>query len=333
MSDTAAGLDRPNPDRPALDRAERRRRLLDVVQSRGAILVLAAAVLVAGAVFPAFLRWANLLDIVTAASFVGLVAIGQTVVIIMGGFDLAVGSVVGLGTVIAALCAPYGWVLALLAPVAAGAAVGFVDGTLIARARMAPFIVTLAALLAIRALAVATAGESLVIADPGVFGLLANGTILGVNALVWILAAAYALAALVLNRTAFGTAVFAIGGNEEAARMMGVRVERTVVLAYVASGALAGLAGALLASRLDSGLSAAGTGYELQSIAAAVIGGVLLTGGVGTMTGALSGALLLGLIDNVINQIGTLNAYYQGLVSGAFLLLAVVVQGALSQGR
>lgn len=317
----------------SLDRAERRRRLLDLVQSRGAVLVLIVAVLAAGAIFPDFLRRENLLDIVTAASFVGLVTIGQTFVIIMGGFDLAVGSVVGLGTVIAATCAPYGWAAALAAPVAAGAAVGLVDGTLIARARMAPFIVTLAALLAVRALAVATAGESLVIADPGFFAVLANGSLLGVNDLVWILLAAYAVAALVLNRTAFGTAVFAIGGNEEAARMMGVRVERTVVLAYVVSGALAGLAGALLASRLDSGLSAAGTGYELQSIAAAVIGGVLLTGGVGAMAGALSGALLLGLIDNVINQIGTLSAYYQGLVSGAFLLLAVVVQAALSRGR
>ena len=316
-----------------LDRAERRRRLLDVVQSRGAVLVLALAVIAAALVFPDFLRWANVLDIVTAASFVGLITIGQSFVIIIGGFDLAVGSIVGLGTVIAAYCAPYGWVPALLAPVLAGALIGLVDGTLIARARMAPFIVTLAALLAIRALAVATAGESLVIANPGFFATIANGSLLGIGDLVWILVAAYALAALLLNRTAFGTAVFAIGGNEEAARMMGVRVERVTILAYVGSGALAGLTGALLAAHLDSGLSAAGTGYELQSIAAAVIGGVLLTGGVGTMAGALSGALLLGLIDNVINQIGTLSAYYQGLVSGAFLLLAVVVQAALSRGR
>jgi ribose/xylose/arabinose/galactoside ABC-type transport system permease subunit len=316
-----------------LDRAERRRRMLDVAQSRGAVLVLTLAVLAAGLVFPDFLRRANLLDIVTAASFVGLVTIGQSFVIIIGGFDLAVGSVVGLGTVIAATCAPYGWVPALAAPVLVGTLVGLVDGTLIARARMAPFIVTLAALLAIRALAVATAGESLVIADPGFFATIANGNLLGVGSLVWVLLAAYAAAALLLNRTAFGTAVFAVGGNEEAARMMGVRVERVVILAYCLSGALAGLTGALLAAHLDSGLSAAGTGYELQSIAAAVIGGVLLTGGVGTMAGALSGALLLGLIDNVINQIGTLSAYYQGLVSGAFLLLAVVVQAALSRGR
>ncbi len=316
-----------------LARTERRRRLLDLVQSRGAILVLLASIAAAGATFPDFLRPANLLDIATAAAFVGLVTIGQSFVLILGGFDLAVGSIAGLGTVIAAYCAPYGWLPALLAPVLVGAAIGLVDGTLIARARMAPFIVTLAALLAVRAAAVATAGESMVIANPGFFATIANGSLLGIGNLVWILLAAYAAASLLLNRTPFGTAIFAIGGNEEAARMLGIRVVRTTTLAYVLSGATAGLAGSLLAAHLDSGLSAAGTGYELQSIAAAVIGGVLLTGGVGTMAGALAGALLLGLIDNVINQIGTLSAYTQGLASGAFLLLAVIVQAALSRSR
>ncbi len=283
--------------------------------------------------FPDFLQPGNLGDIVTAASFVGLVTIGQTFVIILGGFDLAVGSIVGLGTVLAAYAVPYGWGAALACPVLMGLLVGLIDGYLIARARMAPFIVTLAALLAIKGAAVALAGESLVIGQPGFFAVIANGSVLGVNNLIWILVLAYAAAALVLNRTAFGAAVFAVGGNEEAARMLGVRVERTKIQTYCLSGGLAGLSGALLAAHLYSGLSAAGTGYELQSIAAAVIGGVLLTGGVGTLLGALSGALLLGLIQNVINQIGTLSAAYQGLASGAFLLIAVVIQAGLTRRR
>lgn len=310
-----------------------RARLVGLIQARGAILVLIVAALASGLVFPDFLHAANVADIVTAASFLGLVAIGQTFVIILGGFDLSVGSMVGLGTVLAAYALPFGWVAALLVPVAAGTLVGLADGLLIARTRMAPFIVTLAALLALKGAAIALAGESMVIATPGFFGVIANGHLLGVSNLILILVVAFALGALVLNRTPFGAAVFAIGGNEEAARMLGIRVERVKVLTYCVSGGLAGLAGALLASRLSSGLSAAGNGYELQSIAAAVIGGVLLTGGVGTMFGALAGVLLLGLINNVINQIGSLSAAYQGLASGAFLLLAVIIQAGLSRSK
>ncbi|MEM5406156.1 ABC transporter permease [Paraburkholderia unamae] len=161
----------------------------------------------------------------------------------------------------------------------------------------------------------------------------ANGSVFGVNNLIWLLVVVYALGGALLNHTRFGAAIFAIGGNEEAARMLGVRVERVKILAYGLSGALAGLSGALLASHLDAGLSGAGTGYELQSIAAAVIGGVLLTGGVGTMAGPLAGVLLLGVIDNVINQVGTLSPYYQNLASGAFLLAAVIVQTVLTGRR
>ncbi len=314
-------------------RAESRARIVGLIQARGAIVVLVVAALAAGLVFPDFLHPGNLDDIVTAASFLGLVAIGQTFVVILGGFDLSVGSMVGLGTVLAAYAAPYGALAALALPMAVGLAVGLVDGLLIVRARMAPFIVTLAALLALKGLAVLLAGESLVIADPGWFGRIANGAAFGIGNLVVILLVAYALAALLLNRTRFGAAVFAIGGNEEAARMLGVRVERVKIATYCLSGTLAGLAGALLAAHLSSGLSSAGTGYELQSIAAAVIGGVLLTGGVGTMLGALSGVLLLGVIENVINQIGSLSAAYQGLASGAFLLLAVIVQSGLTRQR
>ena len=307
--------------------------LIALIQARGAIVVLAAVVLVAGVAFPDFLHAGNLQDIVTAATFLGLVAIGQTFVIILGGFDLAVGSMVSVGTVLAAYAVPYGWAAALLLPAAAGVLVGLVDGLLIARARMAPFIVTLSALLALKGAAVALAGESMVIAHPGFFGRIANGQVLGINTLVLVLLACFAIAALVLNRTSFGAAVFAIGGNEEAARMLGIRVERVKILTYCLSGGLSGLAGALLAAHLSSGLSAAGNGYELQSIAAAVIGGVLLTGGVGTMAGALAGVLLLGLINNIINQIGSLSAAYQGLAGGVFLLLAVIIQSGLSRGR
>ncbi|MCX5545629.1 ABC transporter permease [Paraburkholderia sp. CNPSo 3076] len=313
--------------------ASRRAQVIALVQSRGAIAMLVVVALVAGMVFPDFLRPANLADIASNGAFLGLVAVGQSIVIILGGFDLSVGSMVGLGTVLAAYAAPYGWGAAMLAPVAAGFVVGLVNGVLIARARMAPFIVTLAALLGLKGLALVLASQDLLIAHPGFFARIANGSVFGVNNLIWVLVVVYALGGALLNHTRFGAAIFAIGGNEEAARMLGVRVERVKILAYGLSGALAGLSGALLASHLDSGLSGAGTGYELQSIAAAVIGGVLLTGGVGTMAGPLAGVLLLGVIDNVINQVGTLSPYYQNLASGAFLLAAVIVQTVLTGRR
>lgn len=318
---------------PLRQHKERRHRIVSAIQSRGAIGILILVGLVAGLIFPDFLHAANLADIVSAGSFLGLIVIGQSLVIIMGGFDLSVGSLVGLGTVISAYAAPYGWAAAMLAPVVAGLLIGFVNGVLIARARMAPFIVTLAALLGLKGVALVLASQDLLIANPGFFTHIANGSIFGLSNLIWILVAAYLIGALVLNCTAYGAAIFAIGGNEEAARMLGVRVERTKIVTYGVSGALAGLAGALLASHLDSGLAAAGTGYELQSIAAAVIGGVLLTGGVGTMAGPLAGVILLGVIENIINQIGTLSPYYQNLASGAFLLVAVIAQTVLTSRR
>jgi ribose/xylose/arabinose/galactoside ABC-type transport system permease subunit len=300
---------------PLRQHKERRLRIVSVIQSRGAIGILILVGLVAGLIFPDFLHAANLADIVSAGSFLGLIVIGQSLVIIMGGFDLSVGSLVGLGTVISAYAAPYGWVAAMLAPVVAGLLIGFVNGVLIARARMAPFIVTLAALLGLKGVALVLASQDLLIANPGFFTIIANGSIFGLNNLIWILVAAYIVGAIVLNCTAYGAAIFAIGGNEEAARMLGVRVERIKIITYGVSGALAG------------------TGYELQSIAAAVIGGVLLTGGVGTMAGPLAGVILLGMIENIINQIGTLSPYYQNLASGAFLLVAVIAQTVLTSRR
>lgn len=317
---------------PTRETSTRRRRGLELVQSYGVIGVLVLVGALTTVFSPGFASFGNLSAIVTAACFIGLITIGQSFVMISGGIDLSVGSMVGLGTVVAALAAPYGWVLALTAPILVGAVVGVINGLLIGKARMAPFIVTLSALLAVKGIALVLAGSSITIAG-GAFTAIGNGSVLGISNLIWILIIAFALGALVLNRTAFGSRVFALGGNEDAAKMLGVDVVRLKIAVYTISGALAGLSGALLASRLSSGVATLGAGYELRSIAAAVIGGVLLTGGVGTMLGALCGALLISLIGNVINQVGSLNAYYQDLVTGLFLVLAVVVQGILTSKR
>jgi ribose transport system permease protein len=310
----------------------RRARSTELIQSYGVLAVLLVVCAVAAFVFPRFATSTNLVAILTAACFVGLITVGQSFVLISGGIDLSVGAVLGLGSVLAALVAPSGWLLALLVPVATGAAIGMLNGLLVGRAKLAPFIVTLAAMLAVQGVAVALAGSSIVI-EQSTFTDIGSGSLLGVPTLVWILLAVFAVGALVLNRTRFGADVFAVGGNEDAARMMGVDLARTRILVFVISGALAGLAGALLASYLSSGVATLGRGYELTSIAAAVIGGVLLTGGVGRLLGALGGVLLVQLIENLINQVGTLNAYYQDLATGLFLVVAVVVQGLLTERR
>jgi ribose transport system permease protein len=148
---------------------------------------------------------------------------------------------------------------------------------------------------------------------------------------VWIVLLAFVVLAVVLSRTGFGQSLYAIGGRGDAARLMGLPVARSTTLVYVLSATLAGTAGALLAARSSSGVPIVGVGVELDAIAAVVIGGTLLTGGAGTLRGTLCGVLLLGVIQNCINLVGSLNSSYQSLVSGAFLVVVVVVQTLLAR--
>ena len=142
---------------------------------------------------------------------------------------------------------------------------------------------------------------------------------------------AFAVGGLVLTRTSYGRIIFAVGGSEESARLMGLPVDRSKVIAYTTSGALAGFAGAVLAARLSAGDPNAGLAWELDAIPAVVVGGTLLTGGAGTMSGSLAGVLLLSILQNLINQMGTLGSYAQQVVSGFFLIVVVVVQAYLSR--
>ncbi|MDF9816857.1 ribose/xylose/arabinose/galactoside ABC-type transport system permease subunit [Streptomyces sp. SPB162] len=165
------------------------------------------------------------------------------------------------------------------------------------------------------------------------FAELGGGSIGGFGYPVFIALALFAVGGLVLQRTSFGQALFAVGGSSDAATLMGLPVARTKVLVYLLSGLLAGLAGALNAARLSSGVTIIGVGMELDAIAAVVIGGTLLVGGAGSVSGTLWGVLLLAVIQNLINQIGSLNSSYQSVVSGGFLILVVVAQRYLSAAR
>ncbi|MFD7880808.1 ABC transporter permease [Streptomyces bauhiniae] len=329
---TAAGRTAPAPG----DIARRGDRVAALAQRHGALVALVILAAVASLSFGSFATGDNLGNIAISSSFLATVALGMTFVIVSGGIDLSVGSVFVLGGVLAAWGSQYGTVVALLLPLAVCAAIGFVNGLLVARTGLAPFIVTLASMLAARGLmlAITDEGADTFLVDPdSVFASLGQGKLLGIGTPVWITAVLFVGGAVLLRSTRFGQRVYAVGGNEQAAALMGAPVARTKISVYTLSGLLAGLAGALNAAYLASGVTILGYGMELDAIAAVVIGGTLLTGGLGYVSGSLVGVLLLKVIQNVINQIGSLDSAYQQVVSGAFLVLVVVAQTWLARRR
>ena len=325
----------PAPVDDAARVATRRERVAALLQRSGAFLILAVVTVIASLVFGTrFASVDNFLNILEASSFLGLIAVGMTFVIIGGGIDLSVGSVLALSAVLAAYGSQYGSVVAVALPMVVCGLIGLFNGLLIARARMAAFIVTLAALLFARGLAFAVSDEGNTIfhLDSQLAVIwLGQGSIVGVRVPIIIAAIAFIVGWVVLTRTRYGMAVTAIGGSEDAARLMGLPIARVKTAMYLTSGLLAGLAGLLVAARSSSGQSTIGVGLELQAIAAVVIGGTLLTGGSGSMTGTLAGVLLLNVINNVINQVGTLSSYFQQVVSGLFLIIVVLIQRYLSR--
>ncbi|GAB1644761.1 ABC transporter permease [Krasilnikovia sp. MM14-A1259] len=318
-----------------LRRAERIDRIVGLVQRQGAPAVLGVVVLAGAVAFPDFRSYDNAATILVAAAPPMLIALGMTFVIITGGIDLSVGSVYVLGGVVAAYASPWGLPAAFAAPLLVGAVIGVVNGSLVAYARMAPFIVTLAALLGARGLmrAISDEGSTTHLVRSDAFRAFGTGSFLGLGYPVWLAAALVLAGTLLLSRTRFGHAVYAVGGSADAADLMGVAVRRTRVLVYVMSAALAALAGAINTAKLGSGVTVLGTGMELDAIAAVVIGGTLLTGGAGSIAGTVAGVLLLAVVQNLINQVGSLNSNWQQVVSGAFLAAVVVAQTYLNRLR
>ncbi|MBM0224602.1 MULTISPECIES: ABC transporter permease [Micromonospora] len=331
---TAADAD-PGTDARCGPGMSRRERIGHLLQHHGALMVLAVTVVVGALVFDSFATPQNAANIVVSSSFLAIVAIGMTFVIISGGVDLSVGSSFVLAGVLAAYGSRYGLLVALLLPLSVCGAIGLVQGLIVARTGMAPFIVTLAGLLGMRGLmlAVSDEGANTYLVQNDAFSALGQASFLGLTVPVWITLGLALLGGVLLQRTGFGQNVYAIGGSEEAAVLMGVPVTRVKVLVYLISGLLAGLAGALNAARLSSGVTILGAGMELDVIAAVVIGGTLLTGGSGGLIGTMAGVLLLGVIQSLINQIGVLTSSFQQVVSGAFLALVVVAQRILHRAQ
>lgn len=325
------------PPRPAdAPRPTAGQRAAELLQRQGVLAVLLTVVIAASFIYPTFASLDNARGITIQASFLAVVALGMTLVIITGGIDLSVGSVFALGGVLAAWASQYGFLPALLVPLAVCGAIGLLNGVLIARGTMAPFIITLATLLGARGLLLALTDEgatTYLVPKDSAFGELGQGSVWGFGYPLLVALVLFGAGGLVLQRTSFGQTLFAVGGSGDAATLMGLPVARTKILVYTLSGLLAGLAGALNAARLSSGVTIVGVGMELDAISAVVIGGTLLIGGAGSVSGTLWGVLLLAVIQNLINQIGSLNSSYQSVVSGGFLIVVVVAQRYLARSR
>ena len=314
-----------------------RLRLGLILSRTGVLLALIALLLFGWARYDGFLGTYNVMAFLAYTAKYSLIALGMTFVIMTGGIDLSVGSVVALGSVVSALISPYGMTAGIAAGVGAGALAGLLNGIAISRLGILPFIATLATMLACSGVALLLANNQSVDASyESGFTNLGQGTLLSVPAPVWIAVAAFAIGSFVLNLLPLGRHVLAVGGGEEAARLMGLPVGRVKLIVYIVSGSLAGMAGVLLASETGAGQPAEGAGWELIAIASVVVGGTLLTGGVGSVLASLTGALLLGLIYNVLNfENGhgwiSLSAYWQSVARGLFLLTVVILQSRLNR--
>jgi ribose transport system permease protein len=238
-------------------------------------------------------------------------------------------------SVLSVVLARFGLPVAILVPVAAGALLGLLNGQLIARLRIAPFIATLAMLLALRGLTIAVFGEETVpiSGNREAFVALGRAAVGGVPVQVPVMLAAFVFGHVLLRHTRFGRAVHALGGSEDSARLLGLRVENTKVAIYTLSGALAGVGGVLFALRISAGMTNYGLGLELDAITAVALGGTLLTGGVGGVGGTAIGVLLLGSLFNIFNLDASLNVFLQKVVRGLLLTAVVALQGRLLRRR
>ena len=310
--------------------------LISVLGSQGVLIALALLILFGWLRYENFLGLFNISSVLRYNSMFALVALGMCFVIMTGGIDLSVGSTAALGSVVSALLSPYGMLVGTLGGVALGLVVGILNGFIIVRLKILPFIATLATMLAANGMALLLAhDQSVSVSYEGTFVDLGQGDILNIPIPALIAVMAYLIGSIVLNFTSTGRAVLAVGGNEDASRLMGLPVDRIKFLVYVLSGGLAGLAGVILASQFGAGQPIEGVGWELFAIASVVVGGTLLTGGVGSVGATLAGVMLLGLIFNVLNfenGLGwiSLSAYWQSVIRGLFLLAVVILQSRLA---
>src|SRR3954466_8540525 len=282
-----------------------------------------------------FANFDNLLTILRLAAVIGVVSVGMTFVIIGGGIDLSVGAIVALASVWATTLATQQmaqnvhWIVMVVTALAVGAGAGLINGVVIAYGKLVAFIATLAMLAAARGLAEIISNRRTQIVQDKDFLDFFSGSVFGIPTLVIIFALVAVVGWILLNRTTFGRRTFAVGGNAEAARLAGIRVQRHTVLLYVLSGVACGIAAVMIMARTTTGSATHGTLYELDAIAAVVIGGTLLVGGRGTIVGTVLGVLIFTTLGNVFT-LNNLSSSAQAVARGVIIVLAVLLQQQLA---
>jgi len=277
---------------------------------------------------PSFLTPLNIMNLLRQISINALIAFGMTFIILTGGIDLSVGSILALSSALMAGMMVSGMdpILAIIVGVLLGTMMGVINGLLITKGKMAPFIATLASMTIFRGLTlVYTEGKPITgLGDSLGFQLLGRGYFFGLPVPAVTMILAFFILWFVLHKTSFGRKTYAIGGNEKASRISGIKVDRVKIMIYGLAGTVAALAGAILTSRLNSAQPTAGQSYEMDAIAAVVLGGTSLSGGKGRMFGTLIGVLIIGTLNNGLNLLGV-SSFYQQVVKGIVIIVAVLL--------
>ncbi|MBN2130074.1 MAG: ABC transporter permease [Sedimentisphaerales bacterium] len=302
-------------------------RVDNTLQRYGLLIAFAGICTVLSLLSPAFLTAQNAINVLRQISINAVLAVGVTYVILTGGIDLSLGSVVALTGVLAATFAhPDTYPLA--APIAVGilggVLIGVLNGLIITRFRVAPFITTLGMMTIARGGALIISNGRPISNLSASFNFIGNGSLLRIPVPVLILAGVFVVSYFILGKTTFGRYIYAVGGNEEAARAAGINTHRIKIASYSICAGLAGLAGIIQASRITTGQPNTGISYELDAIAAVVIGGTSLSGGIGSVTGTILGALLIGTLNNGLDLLNV-SSYYQQVVKGLIIIGAVVL--------
>ncbi len=298
----------------------------------GPLIALAVLFIISAITSPYFLKTRNLLNILRQVSYTGIIGLGMTFVIIGGGIDLSVGSMTALigGLTILVLNSAGGGVgaivLAILVAVLIGAAVGAANGIVITKARVAPFIVTLGTMAIFRSLTLYISGAGEFRSTSNIYPELGMGSFLEIPIPVWIFGILAFVSWLILNHTRYGRYICAVGSNEKVADYSAINVNRVKFISYIIVGIATAITAVLLSSRLNSiSSSNAGVNYEMDAIAAVIIGGTAMSGGSGTIIGTVIGAIILGIVNNMLNMLGV-SPYLQGTVKGLVIIGAVLIQ-------
>ncbi len=300
--------------------------LADTMQAMGILPVLVLIIIVFAFIAPNFMTEANMMNITRQASINIVLAAGMTFVILTGGIDLSVGSILGVTAVMALVSSLNPALAEFAVPIAliAGLGMGIFNGLLVAYAGLPPFIVTLGTYTALRGAAYLVADGTTVINSKISFDWIGNGYLGSVPWLVIIAFAVIAICWFILRRTTLGTHIYAVGGNLQAARLTGIKVSLVLIFVYAASGLLSGLGGVMSASRLYSANGNLGMGYELDAIAAVILGGTSFVGGIGTITGTLIGALIIATLNNGMTLMGV-SYFWQLVIKGGVIIVAVLI--------